>query len=434
MLRWLKPDISPDFSKKILFTMAALLSAPVVFLNSSSAFADVGSQWPVFGQSMTRSWEQPFDRSAAREWEKNPQKGYATLSKSNIAATKQAIKRYSAIVKKGGWPKIPKSGLNAGDKDKTIAILRRRLVATGDLQEDSGFAKTFDFYVERALQRFQMRHGLTPTGKLGKSSLAALNVSAKVRLRQLRTNLNRLRILSARMAKRYVMVNIPAAQIEAVENDEVISRHAAVVGKRDRQSPLLVSKVHEINFNPYWHVPQSIVRKDLVPKARRYAKRGKDILKTFKINAYNGSGRKLNSKKINWFSPAVYNYSYRQDPWKDNSMGFVKINFHNAYAVYLHDTPSKRLFGRNFRAHSSGCVRVQNVKQLVSWLLSDNEDWNTSRVAKMEENGERKDVRLKKRVQIRFAYLTAWATEDGMVHFRRDLYRRDGVGATAAAY
>lgn len=427
-------SVNPYMFNKRRNVKAVVLAASALALIWSTASADVESRWPFFGQNNAITWERPFDRSAAREWEKNPPKGHATLSKRNIEATKEAIKRYSAIVKKGGWARIPDSGLDGGDKDKVITTLREHLVLTGDLREDSGFAKTFDYYVERAVQRFQKRNGLSPTGKLDKRTVAALNVSAKVRLHQLQTNLGRLRALSSGTEKRYVLVNIPAAQIEAVDNDEVISRHAAVVGKRDRQSPLLVSRVHEINFNPYWHVPQSIVRKDLVPTARKYAKRGKDILKVFRINAYNGDGRKLNSKKINWFSPAVYNYSYRQDPWKDNSMGFVKINFHNAHSVYLHDTPSKRLFGRNFRAHSSGCVRVQNVKQLVSWLLKDNEGWERSRVDRMKESGEQLDVRLTKSVQIRFAYLTAWATEDGVVQFRRDLYRRDGVGATASAY
>ena len=427
--------IIADFFSHKSHVLAVCLGVSVLLLGLLPASADVTAQgWPFFATSNSSPWDQPFDRSAAREWERNPPKGYPTLSKANIEPTRKAIKRYAAIVKKGGWPRIPKAGLKGKDRKKTIEFVRRRLFLTGDLAEESGFAMTFDSYVERAVQRFQKRHGLSPTGKLDKFTVAALNVSAKVRLRQLRTNLNRIRILSAKTAKKYILVNIPAAQIEVVENDEIVSRHAAVVGKKDRQSPLLVSKVHEINFNPYWHLPQSIVRKDLVPKARRYAKRGKDILKAFKINAYNGSGRKINSKKINWFSPAVYNYSYRQDPWKDNSMGFVKINFHNTYSVYLHDTPSKRLFGRNYRASSSGCVRVQNVKQLVSWLLESNGDWGLSRVAGMEESGERRDVRLKKRVQIRLAYLTAWATKDATVHFRRDLYRRDGVGAKASAY
>ena len=172
--------------------------------------------------------------------------------------------------------------------------------------------------------------------------------------------------------KRYVIVNVPAAQIEAVENGRVVSRHSAVVGKTDRQTPILRSKIYEINFNPYWTVPPTVLREDLVPKGREYAKRGKDILKIYRMSAFDAKGRKLSGRKINWNSNAVYGYTYRQDPWEDNSLGFVRINFHNKFAVFMHDTPSKSLFGRNIRAASSGCVRVQNVKKLVSWLLRDN--------------------------------------------------------------
>ncbi|RMF01238.1 MAG: murein L,D-transpeptidase, partial [Alphaproteobacteria bacterium] len=305
---------------------------------------------------------------------------------------------------------------------------------SGDIVPSGGRQDRLDYYLQKAVVRFQTRHGLPPSGIVDKSTLYALNVPAKERLRQLRVNHARLRTLSARAARKYVVVNIPAMQIEAIDQDRVVSRHAAVVGKIDRRSPILSSAVHEINFNPYWHVPASIVRKDLVPKARQYARKGKDILSIYRIDAFDSSGRKLNPARINWHSNAVYGYRYRQQPWKDNSMGFVKINFHNKHSVYLHDTPSKSLFARNFRAHSSGCVRVQNVSQLVAWMLAPNGDWDINRVRRMKETGERKDVRLKRRMPIYMVYITAWATPDGVTHFRRDLYKRDGVGALASAY
>ena len=398
--------------------------------------AQAYDSWYNSGDNNSNSWDQPFDRSAAREWEKNPPKGFATLDKSNVQPMKAAIKRYSAIVSAGGWRKIStKERLKAGMRTKAVALLRKRLELSGDLEKSSNYSNFFDYYVERAVKRFQVRHGLTPTGIVGRRTRAALNVSANIRLRQLRTNIARMYGLVRNTAKRYVAVNIPAQHVEVIENGQIVSRHAAVVGKRDRQSPRLRSKVHEINFNPYWNVPQSIVRKDLVPKARSEAKRGPtDILERFKISALDSKGRKVDPKRINWFSDSVYNYRYRQDPWKDNSMGFVKINFHNAHAVYMHDTPSKSLFGRNLRANSSGCIRVQNVKKLVTWLLQSNPDWNRGRVDQMKENGQRLDVRLKKPVPIYFVYVTAWATPDGTIHFRRDLYNLDGVGKTASAY
>ena len=414
--------------------LTAPLALTIALLWTGSSIADVGSEeWGRNWGGRVSSSGQPYDRSLAREWESQPDKGYPTLSKSNIAPVQASIKYYQAIVAMGGWKPLPMMKLRAGVRHHSVLLLRRRLQLTRDLQPGSGSSKRFGYYLTEAVKHFQARNGLTPTGIVNKSTILALNVPAKARLQQLKTNLARLRTLSKSAAKKYVMVNIPAAQIEAVESDQVVSRHAAVVGKADRRTPILRSQIHQVNFNPYWHIPQSIVRKDLVPKAKLYARRGKDILSEYRIDAFSGN-RKLNPQKINWNSSAVYGYAYRQQPWKDNSMGFVKINFPNAHSVYMHDTPSKSLFSRNYRAYSSGCVRVQNVKQLVSWLLEANGDWDVGKVALMKQTGARKDVSLKRRVPVYFVYITAWATKDGTVNFRRDLYGRDHVGATASAY
>lgn len=401
---------------------------------TGAAMGGVGSQgWGSNWGAARSSYAQPYDRASARQWEAQPVKGFPTLSKSNIAPLQATIKRYQAIVARGGWKPLPMVKLKPGARYPGVALLRRRLELTGDLPAGRGYSKRFDYYLEAAVRRYQARNGLTPTGTVGRATILALNVSAKARLRQLRTNLVRLRRLATSAASKYVVVNIPAAQIEAVDGDVVVSRHAAVVGKVDRQTPTLRSKVHQINFNPYWHVPQSIVRKDLVPKARQYARHGKDLLSAYRMDAFTG-GRKLDPRKINWNSPAVYSYAYVQQPWKENSMGFVKINFNNQYSVYMHDTPSKSLFGRNYRAQSSGCVRVQNVKQLVSWMLAANAGWNMAKVEEMKYTGMRKDVTLSRRMPVYFVYITAWATKDGTVNFRRDLYGRDNVGPTASAY
>lgn len=417
-----------------IFIIAAIVLLAVSFGDTPLRAQYSSNFWGSKPAESTPNWNQPFDRALGREWEANPARGYPTISKNNIKSTKAAIKKYKKIVSAGGWKKIPKTKLETGTRSDAVILLRRRLILVGDLSASGKKSPAFDYYVERALKRFQIRHGLTPTGKVDRYTIAALNVPAKVRLKQLRRNLNRLRSHSYGASKRYILVNIPAAQIEAVEKDRIVSRHSAVVGKVDRRTPLLKSRIHEINFNPYWTIPASIVRKDLVPKARRLAKSGKDILATYKIHAYSSEGRKLNPKKINWSSPAVYSYRYRQDPWEDNSMGFVKINFHNQYSVYMHDTPSQSLFGRNYRAQSSGCVRVKNVNKLVAWILRGTPKWDRKRVDKMEKSGKRLDVRLKRTVPVYFVYLTAWADPKGVVNFRRDLYRRDGVGKIAAAY
>jgi L,D-transpeptidase YcbB len=400
---------------------------------TGAALAEDNQSWIPFARNAGA--DQPFDQSFAKQWEANPPKGFPTLSPENGKALAAAIKLYAAIVEKGGWRVVPDGTLQLGSSGEPVAILRERLVLSGDLRSEEA-STTFDVFeagMERGVKRFQASNGLTPTGIVDKRTLAALNVPASARLKQLRNNVARLQEFSRLKDKRYVMVNIPAAQIEAVEGDRIVSRHAGVVGKVDRPTPLLKSEIHELNFNPVWHLPPTVIEKDLIPKGADMAKRGQDVLSKFKIDAYGGDGRKLDSTKINWSSGGARGLTYRQQPGPENPLGFVKINFHNSHSVYMHDTPSQTLFGRNFRAASSGCVRISGIEHLAGWLMAE-QGWTNERVAAMKKSGERLDVRLKKPVPLYFVYITAWATEDGVIQFRRDLYNKDGLGALAAAY
>ncbi|WP_251133848.1 L,D-transpeptidase family protein [Rhodomicrobium sp. Az07] len=391
--------------------------------------------WLGFDQS-DDSWEQPLrDRAFQREWETQPERGFPTLAKENLATTRIAIKQYAEIVARGGWPQLPPIELRTGMSHPAVVQLRTRLQVAGDLQAYGGYPEVFDSYVEQAVKRAQTRHGIPPTGFLDQTTIDALNVPASARLRQLRTNLARLQgLVPNTPAGKYVIVNIPAAQIEAVNNNYVVSRHAGVVGKPDRPSPLLNSAIEEINFNKEWVVPPTVLKYDLVPKGRD----GLDVLAKYKIDAYAThedyqKGKKLDASKIDWSSDAPLRYFYVQAPGDENPLGFAKINFASPQGVYMHDTPGQSVFQRSFRADSSGCIRVQNIHQLVAWLLEDN-GWSVQQVLRMKQSGERLFVRLKKRVPLYWTYITAWATPDGTVQFRRDIYRKDGVEAIASAY
>ncbi len=431
-------SIGPAKSISRIAALALALTMSPLWVGQSAAGIE---DWMNFTKGRTSTWQQPFDRSFVQQWEAQPQRGYATISRENVEPLRQAIKSYSEIVARGGWKQIPKVTLRTGVRDPAVVLLRRRLEITGDLEQRGGYEQTFDYYVEKAVKRAQMRHGLTPTGIVDDATLTALNVSASARLRQLRTNLTRLQQLATSTAKleRYVLVNIPAAQIEAVQDGRIVSRHSAVVGKPDRQTPVLQSQIHEINFNKEWILPPTVIREDLVPKGRQMSRAGQSVLERYGIDAYASyedyrRGRKLDPSRINWSSDQPMGLFYAQEAGNDNPLGFVKINFHNRHMVYLHDTPSQSLFGRNVRAESSGCVRVQGVEQFVTWLLQGNSDWSLSRVMDMKRTGERLDVNLAKRVPLYMSYVTSWATPDGVVHFRRDLYGRDGIGTTASAY
>lgn len=375
-----------------------------------------------------------YDRSFMKEWQANPPKGYPTLSKANIAPTKAAIERYKAIVERGGFTAVSNVEMEPGISDPAVLALRDRLRASGDLKEETSYPDYFGRSLETAVKRFQASNGLAPTGIVDKRTLAALNVPARVRLKQLKINLKRLSGLSRATKKRYVLVNIPAAQIEVVEHDRVVSRHSGVVGKKERQTPQLRSTITHLNFNPVWRLPPTVIKEDLIPRGRRMQEEGKSVLVKYGIDAYDGSGHKLAPDKINWKSSQPYSLSYRQKPGKDNPLGFLKINFPNSQSVYMHDSPKESMFGRNFRAASSGCVRVQNIEQLAIWLLKGQTTWNDYHIERLRESGQLKNVRLRRPVRLFFAYVTAWATKDGVVQFRRDIYLKDGVGEVAAAY
>ncbi|WP_417684264.1 L,D-transpeptidase family protein [Roseibium sp.] len=402
--------------------------AAVVISGLSAVPAQADSPLEALRQHRQRvEWEDKFDQTM--ESLREMKSGAPTLSPETADHIAVAIDTYSRIVQYGGWGQIRSTGgrpLRIGAKGGEVVDLRKRLMVSGDLEQTAGMSDTFDSYVDAALRRFQLRHGLLPDGILGDSTVTALNVPAEVRLRQLETNLVRLRSMSGFLGDRYVMVNIPAAEIEAVENGLVRSRHTAVVGKIDRQTPILNSKIYELNFNPYWTVPVSIIRKDLIPKM----KEDPEYLAKNKIRIFDWKDNELSWQQIDWNTEEATQYQFRQEPGEINSLGSVRINFHNQHQVYLHDTPSKTLFGSDYRFHSSGCVRVQNVKELVTWLLqSTTPDWDRSKVDDVIRTGAREDVKLKSSIPLYLTYITAWANADGVVHFRDDIYNRDGLYA-----
>ena len=354
-----------------------------------------------------------------------PKKSLPTLSPSTAETTQTSIAHYEGIVAKGGWPNVPASanGLNLGAKAPAVPALRQRLSIAGDLELNSGDPSVFDSYVDAAVRRFQVRHGLHADGIVHEPTLHALNVPADQRLAQLRTNAGRLKALTGNLGSRIVVANIPAAQIEAIENGVAVTRHTAVAGKPDRPSPDVRSKITQINFNPFWTVPVSIIRKDLIPKMQAEP----DYLTKNHIRIFDPKNNELQPSQVDWYSEQAVNYKFKQDAGNFNSLGSMKINFPSPDGVYMHDTPSKNLFGEDFRFASSGCMRVQNVRELVYWILEETPGWSKAEIDEVVKSGERKDAKVAKPVPLYWVYITAWATPDGVVQFRDDIYNRDGV-------
>ena len=368
-------------------------------------------------------WRQNYDAASSVRIARS---STPILSGQALAASEQMVERYRDIVGRGGWQPVQGSErLRVGAKSPAVAALRQRLIVTGDLDPAAGSSQVYDSYVEAGVRRFQARHGVNTTGAMNGATVAAMNVPADVRLRQLELNVVRLRAYSGNLGHRYVIVNIPAAIVETVEDGRVATRHAAGVGKMDRQSPIMNAKITEINFNPFWTVPASIIRKDLIPKMQKEP----TYLTENKIRIYTQGGQELQPSQVNWRSDEATRYMFRQDPGVDlNSMGFVRINIPNPHGVYMHDTPAKGIFGDDFRFVSSGCVRVQNVRDYVAWILKETPGWNRDQIEAMIQSGQRTDARLTQPVNVYWTYITSWATPDGLVQFRDDIYKRDGLG------
>jgi murein L,D-transpeptidase YcbB/YkuD len=340
-----------------------------------------------------------------------------------------AIANYEAFVQvNGNWeaPTRETFGLKLGEKRKAAAALKRRLMINGDMPLENKVDDEFDSGLDAAVRLFQARHGLVINGTVDEATFYALSVPADYRLNQLRLNAQRIQFWSQSLSDRYVSVNIPAANIEAVEGSQVVQRHKSVVGKVDRATPILNSKIFQVKFNPYWTVPKSIIAKDLV----RYMNEDPEYLTKFHIRIFDGKGNEVPPTSLYWSSSTdPVRYTFRQDPGGENSMGHCKIDFYNKYDVYMHDTPQKALFGENARFHSSGCMRCENIEELVAWLLRDNGGgWTPESILAAWEGGMREDIKLDTQVPIHTTYITAWANRPGTVSFRDDVYQFDAQG------
>lgn len=348
------------------------------------------------------------------------------LSYSNYIYLISAIKRYQSIKNNGGWPHINLNlSYEFGDNHKSISDIKKRLTITGDMIEGIGLDSVFDTFLKYGLIHFQKRHGLIVTGALDTETVEAMNVSVDKRLEQL--DRNKIRILNSisGLEDKHIIVNIPSAELFAIKDGNINISSKVIVGKIDRQTPLIDSNIYEFNFYPYWRVPKSIVKKDIIKAVladSNYLQNNN--IRIFQDYSYQVE---VNPKYLNWESEEPLVYKFRQDPGVHNAMGFVKINFSNKHSVFLHDTPKKSLFNEGLRAYSSGCVRIQNIDDLIIWILGDQDGWDMKKLDRIIQKKKTANVSLKEKIQIRITYVTAWADKNNLVYFRRDIYKKDDV-------
>lgn len=338
--------------------------------------------------------------------------------------------KYAKIVADGGWPVVPKGRIKKGSKSKQVAILNQRLYVEGYLQLEATqgeFQQVFTSATEDALKRFQVNHGLSPSGVVDGATLAALNVTAQQRLATIQANIPRLAEYSKDLGARYIVVNVPAQQIETVSDGKVFSLHNAIVGRESRPTPVAMTPLTIVRFNPYWNAPPSIVERDIIP--RMQSRGASKVLADMNIKVFDGvGGPEVDPDKINWRSAKIADYHFRQEPGGDNAMATAKIEFTSPFGIYLHDTPEPHLFKTSNRFYSSGCVRVEKVAIMLDWILQGQDGLDQARIAGLAETKERLDVNIANAPQLRVAYLTAWPAKDGVAAFRKDVYDLDGTG------
>ncbi len=336
--------------------------------------------------------------------------------------TLDALIAHEDIASRGGWPRVPASAsaLKPDAQGPDVVVLKQRLLASGDLPPEAMPGDIYDASVIAAVKRFQLRHGLSDLGTVGRLTLKALNVPVESRLNQLTATLERLKSNGFAFTGRYVVVNIPGASVEAVENGIVQRRHLAIVGRSDRQSPVLQASITSVNLNPYWTVPTSIVKADIIPKMRKEP----DFITKSNMKLLGAENKEIDPATVNWAALNGPHFTVRQEPGPLNALGQLKIDMPNSEAVYLHDTPKKSLFRNDVRFNSSGCARVEGVRDLAAWLLEGSE-WTLPAIEAEIAKGERKNIPLKKPVPVAWVYLTGWQGADGLVQFRDDIYSLD---------
>jgi len=335
---------------------------------------------------------------------------------------KEALLSYAAIQVRGGWPVLPADAkLAPGATGPEVTLLRQRLVISDDLAPEQEQGDVYDAALVEAVKRFQLRHGLEANGSVGPQTLRALNVPVAARIKQLEASIERLLGMDFVFAERYVVVNIPAAFVEAVSHDKVERRYRVIVGKVDKPSPTLTAYITAVNLNPTWTVPLSITKNEIF----RHMRKDPTYISRMHMRVLGAHDEEISPQSIDWSSDRSPNFTVRQDSGAFNALGNLKIDMPNPYSVYMHDTTTRNLFADDYRFDSHGCTRVDNVRDLATWILADVPGWNRASIDAGIAAGVLKIVNLPHKMPVAWVYLTGWVTRDGTIQFRDDVYKHD---------
>jgi murein L,D-transpeptidase YcbB/YkuD len=343
---------------------------------------------------------------------------------------KAALADYRALAAAGGWPTIDDGPTLKPDMTSPrVAQLRARL----DVPAPSGADPArFDPALALAVKQFQALQGLEQDGLIGQNTLAALNVPVLDRIRQILLNLERRRWMADDPGARHVFVNLADFELKVVEGEHTVFETRVVVGAPYHRTPVFSGEMTYIEINPYWNVPPSIARNELLSKIK--ADPGYLAANDFELlSDWSDSARVLDPHAIDWsaVTPERFTYKLRQGPGPGNALGHIKFMFPNQFNVYLHDTPARGLFARDVRDFSHGCIRVQDPEALGAFVLDRQPGWSLEAINAAVATGQRQIVTLDQKLPVHIAYLTAWVDKDGSVNLRPDVYGRDAILAAA---
>lgn len=337
-------------------------------------------------------------------------------------ALKQKLISYRKIEKNGGFPKIilSKKSLSITEKDSCLVNVKRYLILSGDLKNNDKSIKFTDSLV-KAVSRFQTRMGLNNQGILGEATVKEMNVPISFRIKQIMINMERLRWFPDQVEDDFLLINIPEYKLHVFENKQKVMDLKVIVGKEATRTSIFKGNISQLILNPYWNVPTSIVRKEMLPKL----KQNSNYLSKNNMELLSGNTI-IDPSTVNWnkYTSSIP-YSIRQKPGDDNALGKMKFIFPNNFSIYLHDTPSRSIFNESKRAFSHGCIRVENPMKLAQYILRNNQKWNSDNLQSSIESKKTISIQIKPSLPVYIVYFTAWIGNSGEINFRNDLYNMD---------
>jgi murein L,D-transpeptidase YcbB/YkuD len=337
-------------------------------------------------------------------------------------ALKQKLICYREIEKNGGFPKVilSKKSLSITEKDSCLVNVKRYLTLTGDLKNNDK-SILFNDSLVKAVSRFQTRMGLNNQGILGEATVKEMNVPISFRIKQIMINMERLRWFPDQVEDDFLLINIPEYKLHVFENKQKVMDLKVIVGKEATRTSIFKGNISQLILNPYWNVPTSIVRKEMLPKL----KRNSNYLSKNNMELLSGNTI-IDPSTVNWnkYTSSIP-YSIRQKPGDDNALGKMKFIFPNNFSIYLHDTPSRSIFNESKRAFSHGCIRVENPMKLAQYILRNNQKWNSDNLQSKIESKKTISIQIKPTLPVYIVYFTAWIGNSGEINFRNDLYNMD---------